>query len=101
MSKKLAVIIGIIIVSAFIGYLLKTDISEQTNPQQSGNKLQIVTSFYPLYYFATQIGGDRAEVRNITPSGAEPHDYDPSTQDIAKIENSNMLIVNGGVEAWG
>jgi zinc transport system substrate-binding protein len=64
-------------------------------------KLSVATSFYPLYFFTKAIGGDKVEVLNITPSGAEPHDYDPSTQDIAKIERSKLLVLNGSVEAWG
>jgi zinc transport system substrate-binding protein len=68
---------------------------------RSTNKLQVTTSFYPLYYFTTQIAGDKADVKNITPSGAEPHDYDPSAGDIAKIGKGNLLILNGEVEAWG
>lgn len=66
------------------------------------NKRRIVASFYPLYYFASQISGDRAEVYNITPAGAEPHDYEPTPQDMARIEDANLLILNGGnFEAWG
>jgi zinc transport system substrate-binding protein len=62
----------------------------------------VVASFYPLYFFASQIGGDKAEVTNITPAGAEPHDYEPSTQDIVHIEKASILILNGGqLEAWG
>lgn len=65
------------------------------------NTLQITTSFYPLYFFASEIAGDKAIVRNITPAGAEPHEYDPSVRDIADIEKSSLLVLNGGVEAWG
>jgi zinc transport system substrate-binding protein len=73
----------------------------QTKPAESG-KLSVVTSFYPLYFFASQIGGNKAEVRNITPAGAEPHDYEPTGRDIALIEQSRMLILNGlGLESWG
>ncbi|MFZ2979333.1 MAG: zinc ABC transporter substrate-binding protein, partial [Candidatus Magasanikiibacteriota bacterium] len=58
--------------------------------------------FYPLYFFASQIGGDKAQVINITPAGIEPHDYEPKAQDMAKIENSSLLILNGGgLESWG
>jgi zinc transport system substrate-binding protein len=64
-------------------------------------KLQVNTSFYPLYFFASQIGGDKADVYNITPAGSEPHDYEPTTQDIVRIEKSDILILNGSVEAWG
>lgn len=71
-------------------------------PAKQPNKLQVAASFYPLYFFAEQIGGDKADVINITPAGAEPHDYEPTAQDIAKIENSKMIILNGGgLEAWG
>lgn len=69
--------------------------------QTDNNRIQVTTSFYPLYFFATQIGGDYINVVNITPAGAEPHDYEPTTQDVAKIQNSELLILNGGVEAWG
>ncbi|MDB5189138.1 MAG: transporter, substrate-binding protein, partial [Parcubacteria group bacterium] len=61
------------------------------SPQAASGKLQVATSFYPLYFFTTQLGGDKVDVTNITPSGAEPHDFEPTTQDIAKIEGGNLL----------
>ena len=65
-------------------------------------KLQVVASFYPLYFFSQQIGGDKADVTNIVPAGAEPHDYEPTAQDMAKMESSKLVILNGGgLEAWG
>ena len=67
----------------------------------NNGKLNISASFYPLYYFASQIAGSHANVHNITPAAAEPHDYEPTTQDIARIEDGQLLILNGGVEAWG
>lgn len=64
-------------------------------------KIKAVTSFYPLYYFATQIAGDKADVTNITPAGAEPHDYEPTARQVAEIEDSDLLILNGGnLELW-
>lgn len=72
----------------------------RTQPAATG-KIRVAASFYPLYFFATQIGGDKAEVINITPAGSEPHDYEPTAKDIAKIEQSNLLILNGfGLESW-
>jgi zinc transport system substrate-binding protein len=104
--KKLLAISGVslIIIIAFLkfaGAFLfgpKNSISSMPNIK----KIQVTASFYPLYFFASVIGGDRAEVRNITPAGAEPHDYEPTTADIVRIEKSDMLILNGGsFEAWG
>jgi len=66
------------------------------------DRLEVTASFYPLAYFAERIGGDRVDVTDITPSGAEPHDYEPTPQDIARIERSRIVILNGGgLEAWG
>lgn len=67
----------------------------------TSQKLQITASFYPYYFFANQIGGNKTEVTNITPAGGEPHDYEPSSGDIVKIDSSKLLILNGAVEPWG
>jgi zinc transport system substrate-binding protein len=63
--------------------------------------LSVVASFYPVYFFAQEVGGEKAHVVNITPTGGEPHDYEPTPQDIAAITHSRLLILVGGVEAWG
>lgn len=79
-------------------------VSNKNNPNnenKNNSKIQVIASFYPLYFFAKVIGGDRVDVKNITPAGVEPHDYEPTTQDIAHIEKGDMLILNGSVEGWG
>lgn len=66
------------------------------------NKLLVMASSYPMYFFSTQIGGEKADVVNITPTGIEPHDFEPTVQDIARISKSSMLVINGGgFETWG
>ncbi|MBI5123662.1 zinc ABC transporter substrate-binding protein [Candidatus Roizmanbacteria bacterium] len=95
MKKNILIFLTII----FLGLIFV--FTNKSQPKLTNNKLQVTTSFYPLYFFASEIGGDKANVKNITPVGAEPHDYEPTTQDIARIEKSSLLILNGGVEAWG
>ncbi len=41
-----------------------------------------MASFYPIYDFAVKIGGDRAQVTNMVPSGTEPHDWEPAATDL-------------------
>ncbi len=70
--------------------------------QTSTGKIKVTTSFYPLYFFSSEIGGDKAEVTNLTPAGTEPHDYEPTAGDLVQIANSKLLILNGGgLEVWG
>lgn len=73
-------------------------------PVKEGNpiKISVAASFYPLYFLAAEIGGDRAEVFSVTPAGTEPHDYELTPNEMMKIENSRLLVINGsGFEAWG
>jgi zinc transport system substrate-binding protein len=65
-------------------------------------KISVVTSFYPLYFMAGEIGKERVDVKNMTPVGVEPHDYEPTARDIMDIENSRLVILNGrSFESWG
>jgi zinc transport system substrate-binding protein len=84
------------------GWLVFSQYQSQRQSAISGNQLAIVTSFYPLAFFAQQVGGDQVVVTNLTPSGAEPHDYELTPQDLATITRSKLLILNGGnLEVWG
>ena len=64
-------------------------------------KITIMTSFYTLYDFTSKIVGDRAEVINLVPAGAEPHDFEPTPKDMANLSKADIFIYNGGgYETW-
>ena len=64
-------------------------------------KIAVVGTFYPLAHFASQVGGNLVSVVNTTPAGAEPHDYEPTPQDIASSYRAKVFIMNGGgVDTW-
>jgi len=98
MSKKTIIIFTLLA----IGFLSFTwQIMGKKVSVVSSDKMNVVASFYPLAFLAEEIGGDKVVVRNITPTGAEPHEYEPSPRDLAEMEQSRVLIVNGlGLEPW-
>ncbi len=99
MKKILFIALGAIVVCIISAVIIGSG-TKSSNPDR--HTLSVVASFYPLYYFAQQIGGNKITVYNITPAGAEPHDYEPTPQDIARIEQSSLLVLNGGaLEPWG
>ena len=102
MNKKY-ILAACIVVVALLGLVLfAINSQDKTLSKTETGKLSVTTSFYPLYFFASQIGGDKANVLNITPAGGEPHDYEPTPQDIINITNSKLLVLNGGgLESWG
>lgn len=65
------------------------------------DKLQVMASFYTMYDFAQKIGGEHVQVTCMVPSGTEPHDWEPSTKDIIRLEQADVFIYNGaGMEHW-
>jgi zinc transport system substrate-binding protein len=64
-------------------------------------KIQVAVSFYPLYFFASQIAGDKATVVNIADPNSDPAKYNLTAQNITDIENSDLVIANNlGLETW-
>ena len=63
--------------------------------------LAIVTTIYPLEYFASRIAGDLADVVNLVSPGVEAHDFSPSPNDIKKLDAADLIFYNGrGLEPW-
>lgn len=70
-----------------------------TEPQ--AQKAMVVTTIYPLQFFASEIGGDSVQVINLVPPGVEAHDWEPAPQDIARIDKARLFVYNGaGFEPW-
>ncbi|HYF82660.1 MAG TPA: metal ABC transporter substrate-binding protein [Clostridia bacterium] len=64
-------------------------------------RMKIYASFYPMYFLASEIAGDKAEVISMVPAGAEPHDWEPSPRMVIELSKADMLIYNGvGMEPW-
>ncbi len=88
-------IAAILLVSA--AYYISTKQSRTANSR----KVSVIVSFYPLQEWAQRIGGDLVEVKNMTPVGLEPHDFEPSPKDISQISDADVFIYNGaGLEPW-
>ena len=67
------------------------------NPASSSTKADsaILTSTTFLADITQNIAGDRVTVESLLPIGADPHSYQPTPLDTAKIADSKMLIING------
>lgn len=73
----------------------------KADAMESKKMLKVMASFYPMYDFAAKIGGDKAEVITLVPSGTEPHDWEPAAADIRNLEEADLFIYSGaGMEHW-
>ncbi|MDR1621288.1 MAG: metal ABC transporter substrate-binding protein [Synergistaceae bacterium] len=62
----------------------------------SGKKINIVTTIFPPYDFTREVAQDEAEITMLLRPGSETHSYEPTPQDIIKIQNCDVFIYVGG-----
>jgi zinc transport system substrate-binding protein len=63
--------------------------------------LKVVTSFFPVYCFTTQVVGDLAQVDNLLPLGVGPHEFQFAPHDLRKLAEADLVVINGlQIESW-
>jgi len=98
MNRNQLVMLGLFLIIG-IGVFFATKKPQSRKDVQK--KVTVTVSFYPLAFLTKYIGGEHIDVVNLTPAGVEPHDFEPTTKDMASLEKSDLLIMNGmGVEVY-
>lgn len=95
MKKKLLTIIAAAIAAAMLFGCGKA------NTTETNDGLKVVTTLFYQYDFTKQILGDNGNVELLLRPGQESHSYEPTPQDIIRIQDADLFIYNGTVsEAW-
>jgi zinc transport system substrate-binding protein len=66
--------------------------------KNSAGQLSVVASFYPLQFAAEQIGGSHVAVSSLTRPGAEPHDIELTTHDVARVSDAGLVVYEKGLQ---
>jgi zinc transport system substrate-binding protein len=69
--------------------------SEEGGEAGATTRTEIVAGFYPLAWAAEQVAGEAAEVTNLTPPGAEPHDLELSARDVGRVRDADLVLLVG------
>lgn len=97
-----AAILAIAVIIPLSGFTVwNSDNSGFAETVKPSENIIVLTSFYPLYEFASQVGQDKVDVSLLVPSGVEPHDWEPTIHDIQRMQQADLVIINGiGFENW-
>jgi zinc transport system substrate-binding protein len=63
-----------------------------------GSNLKVVAAFYPLEFLADRIGDDNVDITSMTPSGADAHDVELSPQQVAEIQEADLVLYVKGFQ---
>ncbi|MGH9200572.1 MAG: metal ABC transporter substrate-binding protein, partial [Vicinamibacterales bacterium] len=58
-------------------------------------RVKVITTLPLFADFVRQIGGDRVEVSSLVPTGADPHTWEPSPDDIRRVSDADIAFANG------
>jgi len=86
-----------------IVFLISLGCSKKTEVDQAGaiKKTSVVTTLFPLYDFAKNIAGSKADVQMLLPPGVEPHSFEPKPEDIVRISKADIFVyTNRNMEPW-
>ncbi|MFV0556768.1 MAG: metal ABC transporter solute-binding protein, Zn/Mn family [Lactovum sp.] len=85
------------IVMSVLALLMLSVFSGCSQVKMSNDKaLTVVSTIFAPYDFVKQIAGENAEVTMLVPPGSESHSYEPTPQDMIKIEKADIFIYSGG-----
>ena len=101
LQVTLAIISILVVIPVLSIGLWNSDSTDVIEKYEDHSKIVAIASFYPLYEFTKAIGGDKVDVSLLVPIGVEPHDWEPTIRDIQRIEQADLIIINGnGFENW-
>jgi len=79
----------------------KNSINELSLATNSSHKLRVVSSFFPIDEFVKKIGAEIIQSSILVPTGIEPHDFEPTINQIQTVDSADVLVYNGlGIENW-
>lgn len=89
--------IGILIFSLMVATMMLGGCGDKAEKKvEKKHKLKVVTTIFPQYDFAKNVGGKNVNVEMLLKPGSESHSYEPSPKDIMKIQNADLFIYTGG-----
>lgn len=98
--KKIVLIVILVVILLLGGIAIFKGGKKEEN---SNDNLQIVVSNFASYDFLRAIIGDNSnvELTFLLGPGKDTHSYEPTAQDLIKLQNADLFVYIGGeAEAW-
>lgn len=90
-------IVGVV---GLLGWVAYATIQLRNESNHGGKKL-VLTTFTVLADMTRNVAGDRIEVESLTKPGAEIHGYEPTPQDLVRLQGADIILDNGmNLEKW-
>jgi len=69
-------------------------------PGADDDAISVVASTTQVADLASNVAGERAEVRSILTPTSDPHEYEPRPSDAEALAGADLVLSSGGVDPW-
>ena len=87
--------LAFIAAAALLAFALSACGSDSDSESESGSGTTVTATTGILADITEQVAGEDAEVVQLIPDSASPHDFSLSAADRAELEDSSLLVING------
>lgn len=99
MSNRIPLIVGLALIVLIITALIIASL--RPTPPPSTTRTIVAATIFPTADIARQIAGPDAQVIQLLPSGASPHNYSLTPQQLADLQNVQVMFTIGhGLDNW-
>ncbi|MCW0953810.1 zinc ABC transporter substrate-binding protein [Weissella ceti] len=93
MLKKLGITLAalLVVIGGVVWFVNGRGDQQSTN----GGKFSVVTTNSILQDMVEKVGGDDVKVYSMVPRGTDPHEYDPTPEDIRQATEASVVFHNG------
>ncbi len=75
--------------------MLLAGCTAQSTPRNEGEPLHVVATTTIVGDVVAQVGGEWIELSVLLPVGSDPHNFEPTPQDIARVAEADVIFING------
>jgi len=86
---------GLLGTTLFVGLLLGALAGCSSTSSSSDGKPTVVVTTPILGDLVRQVGGDQVDVEVLIPLGADPHEFEPSASQAARLRDASLIVANG------
>jgi zinc transport system substrate-binding protein len=78
-----------------LGALTLISACHRGSPAADSSRLRVFVSIPPLQYFVERVGGERVQAEALVKPGQEPHTYEPTPQQVARLARARLFFRAG------
>lgn len=98
MKSRFLLFLVVLILAVVVWRIVDLGLSRQQPPSDIP---VVLTTIFPLYDIVRTIAGDKLDVVQLIPNGAEPHSFEPTPSTVETIMNADVLYAIGyGYDDW-